>query len=60
MPDGFRDAEVSYPITVVNRNAFRQILETRYEIICEIEEDRMVHKFGNVTVDQFGFLCKKK
>jgi putative methyltransferase (TIGR04325 family) len=60
MPDGFRDAEISYPITVVNRNAFRQILETRYEIICEIEEDRMVHKFGNVTVDQFGFLCKKK
>jgi hypothetical protein len=44
----------------VNIDLFRKILETKYEIICEIEEDRNVHRIGTVTVDQFGFLCRKK
>ena len=60
MPDGFEDEEIEYPLTVVNKNVFTRILETKYEIICEIEEDRSAHKIGNVTVDQFGFLCRKK
>lgn len=60
MPDGFEDEEIKYPLTVVNKKAFIRILETKYEIICEIEEDRSVHKIGNITVDQFGFLCRKK
>jgi putative methyltransferase (TIGR04325 family) len=60
MPDGFVDEEINYPLTVVNIDLFRRILETKYEIICEIEEDRSVHRIGAVTVDQFGFLCRKK
>jgi putative methyltransferase (TIGR04325 family) len=60
MPDCFEDEEIRYPLTVVNKDTFTRILETKYEIICEIEEDRSVHKIGNITVDQFGFLCKKK
>jgi len=60
MPDGFVDEEINYPLTVVNIDLFKRILETKYEIICEIEEDRSVHRIGVVTVDQFGFLCRKK
>jgi hypothetical protein len=60
MPNGFVDEEINYPLTVVNIHLFRKTLETKYEIICEIEEDRSVHRIGTVIVDQFGFLCRKK
>ena len=60
MPSGFEDEEISYPLTVVNRNAFKEILEAKYEIVCEIEEDKAVHRIGTETVYQFGFLCRKK
>jgi putative methyltransferase (TIGR04325 family) len=60
MPVGYEDEEIRYPLTVVNKNAFRKILETKYEIICEIEEDTSVHRIGTISIDQFGFLCRKK
>ena len=60
MPHGYEDEEIKYPLTIVNKNAFRKILESRYEIICEIEEDTAVHRFGTISVNLFGFLCRKK
>jgi putative methyltransferase (TIGR04325 family) len=60
LPAGFEDEEIRYPATIVSKIAFKNILERDYEIICEIEEDKSVHRIGQVTIDQYGFLCRKK
>ena len=60
LPAGFEDSEIQYPLTVVNRELFIKTLTTQYDILCEIEEDKAVHKIGDHIINQYGYLCVRK
>lgn len=59
LPIGYVDREVEYPITIVNKLEFKKIIQTKYKILFEIEEDKKVHKFDGLDIDQWGFFCEK-
>ena len=60
LSDEYDDVEIRYPITVVNRDLFIKTISEKYKIICEIIEDKFVHKIDGNVIHQYGYLCKLK
>jgi putative methyltransferase (TIGR04325 family) len=55
LPDGVPDEVVQYPVTFASKRRFEQILQGRYTIAVQTNEDKRVHWAGE-WIDYFGYL----
>ena len=60
LPKGFKDKTVSFPIVVERKNEVERLLKEKYEIRFEIWEERAVHDFQGIPVNQYGYFCQRR
>jgi putative methyltransferase (TIGR04325 family) len=52
--------KVSYNVTVVPRPLFESIIETKYDIVLIVLEERGVYQNRGNFFDMYGYFCKRK
>lgn len=60
LPAGYRDINITYPITYASKMAAEEIIKEKYNILFEIAEDKSVFRFGNRKIDFVGYFCVRK
>jgi putative methyltransferase (TIGR04325 family) len=60
LPKGFNDKTISYPITVESKNEVEKLLKKKYEIRFTTYEDKAVHYFQGVPLNQYGYFCQRR
>lgn len=60
MPKGFKDREISFPVTIVPREKFELTAQLTYRIRFRTSEDKKVHRHNGETIDMFGYFLDLK
>lgn len=58
LPEGVSDGTVAYPATFVSRSAFESALESGYDIVARIREDRVSYDVAGHQIDTYGYACR--
>lgn len=60
LPAGFKDRNITYPITYISRQTAEAVIRSKYEIIYELEEGKGAFSFGKKDISMTGYFCVKK
>lgn len=59
LPEGFRDFEVEYPLTIVGEKTFDSLIRRKYDVRFRIDEGEQAHSGLHHRVQLHSFFCDR-